>query len=281
MKSLLRTLRKRLPLLIGVLLAGLVFVYALWPAAIAVEVARAVRGPLRVTVDQDGKTCIRDRYVVSAPSPDGSFALACDRATKSCAGQTVLAVIEPRDPELLDASARSVAEARVKAAESAVKQAVPILEKAQANYNQAVKDLARTRQGAMTGVIPPQDHEAAITCERTTSLELKAAQFGRRSLGSSWNRRRPRSCELDRPSLVRKKHGGSKFDRPLMAGCSKSFKRAQLWSLLVCVCSNWAIRQTWKWRSTSCQQTPLRCGRGLRSCWSTGAAKARSLGGCG
>jgi HlyD family secretion protein len=42
-------------------------VYAFTPAALYVEVARAERGPLQVTVDEDGWTRARDRYVVTAP----------------------------------------------------------------------------------------------------------------------------------------------------------------------------------------------------------------------
>ena len=38
-----------------------------WPQPVAVEVATVGRGPLRVTVDEDGKTRIKERYVVSTP----------------------------------------------------------------------------------------------------------------------------------------------------------------------------------------------------------------------
>ena len=108
---------------------ALVVVYALKPTTVPVEVVRAERGRLRVTVDEDGKTRIRDRYVVSAPLTGRLVRIALRPGDEVKAGQTVLATIEPRDPELLDASARAIAEARVKAAETAVKQAAPLLEK--------------------------------------------------------------------------------------------------------------------------------------------------------
>ena len=42
-------------------------VYGLIPAPIEVDLATIERGSIRVTVDQDGKTRIREKYVVSAP----------------------------------------------------------------------------------------------------------------------------------------------------------------------------------------------------------------------
>ena len=178
-----RRLRKRLPLVIGGLLVAAVALYAAWPAPVPVEVAAAGRGPLRVTVDQDGKTRIHDRYVVSAPLSGRLVRIGLRPGDEVKAGQTILAVIEPRDPDLLDVSARTTAEARVKAAEATVKQAAPNLEKAQASHAQAVRELERARAGGATGAIPPQDVETAATRERTTALELKAAQFASQIAG--------------------------------------------------------------------------------------------------
>ena len=173
----LRWLKRRMPLLVGGLLAAAAIAYAAWPQPVPVEVARAERGPLRVTVDQDGRTRIRERYVVSAPLGGRLVRIGLRPGDEVRAGQTVLAVVEPPDPALLDASARAAAEARVKAAEAAARQAGPVLDKAQANHALAVKELDRARAGSMTGAVPPQDLEAAVTRELTTALELKAARF--------------------------------------------------------------------------------------------------------
>ena len=51
---------------IAVLIAvGLFFGFR--PQPVAVDVGTATRGPLRVTVEQEGKTRVVDRYVISAP----------------------------------------------------------------------------------------------------------------------------------------------------------------------------------------------------------------------
>ena len=58
--------RRWLPYLGGVILVGLITA-GLWPKPVPVESARAAIGTLRATVDEEGKTRIKQRYVISAP----------------------------------------------------------------------------------------------------------------------------------------------------------------------------------------------------------------------
>ena len=78
-----------------------------------------------MTVDEDGKTRIREKYVVSAPLNGRILRISLDPGDKVEAGKTLLTMIEPRDPELLDARTVAQAEARVKAAEATLRQAEP------------------------------------------------------------------------------------------------------------------------------------------------------------
>ncbi len=172
-----RILKKRWPILFGALVVVAIIVYALWPEGVPVEVAVAGRGPLRVTVDEDGKTRIRDRYIVSAPLTGRLVRIGLRAGDEVRARQTIVATIEPKDPDLLDVSARTAAEARVKAAEATKRQSAPNLDKARVAHDQAIKDLERARKGAVTGAVPPQDYDAAITREHSTAQELRAAQF--------------------------------------------------------------------------------------------------------
>lgn len=52
--------------LLAVLLIG-GLAWAFWPQPVPVDLATIERGPLRVTVDGEGQTRVRDVYVVSAP----------------------------------------------------------------------------------------------------------------------------------------------------------------------------------------------------------------------
>src|SRR5919201_1915991 len=83
------------------------------PRPLPVDLALAARGPLRVTVDEDGKTRIKERYVVSAPVFGRLQRIELRPGAAVEAGQTVLAVIEPSLPDLLDERTRAAAQARV------------------------------------------------------------------------------------------------------------------------------------------------------------------------
>jgi HlyD family secretion protein len=75
-------------------LAGLVAVPVLRPSRLRVETARAARGPLRVTVDAEGKTRVRDLFTVTAPVTGLLKRIELRRGDPVHAGATV-AIIEP------------------------------------------------------------------------------------------------------------------------------------------------------------------------------------------
>jgi HlyD family secretion protein len=151
--------------------------YSFWPRPIEVDVARASRGSLRVTVDEDGKTRIKERYVVSAPLAGQLQRISLRAGDSVVAGKTLLAVIEPGDPGLLDDRSRTQAEARVKAAEAARKQAVARLERARFAHDLAVKELQRFRQMVIGRETTYQDLESAEHKERMAQEDTKASQF--------------------------------------------------------------------------------------------------------
>lgn len=166
-------------LLLGVFALAIVavLVYAFWPKPVAVDMAEVGRGPLMVTVDEDGKTRIKDRYVVSAPLAGRLARIQLDAGDEIKAGETLLAVIEPGDPELLDAREVAQAEARVKAAEVALTQAEPALEKAHAELDFAEANLARVEHLAAKGAVAKGELDEAQRLFRTRTEEYKAARF--------------------------------------------------------------------------------------------------------
>lgn len=151
--------------------------YAMWPAPIEADLATVVRGPLRVTVDEDGKTRIKDRFIVSAPLAGRLQRIALRAGDQVKGGETVLAVIEPKDPDLLDASTRAQAEARVKAMEAARKQASANLDKARNDYKFAGTDLSRLRTAFESGGASRQELDAAESKERSSAELVRSAQF--------------------------------------------------------------------------------------------------------
>lgn len=151
--------------------------WAFWPRPAVVDVAAVTRGPMLVTIDEDGRTRIRERYVVSAPLAGRMLRIQLHPGDPVAAGCTVVAAIEPTDPAMLDARSRAEAEARLGAAEAARGQAVPRLERARTQHHFAAADLRRVRQMFEKRSATGRELDAAEEKERTTHQELRAAEF--------------------------------------------------------------------------------------------------------
>jgi HlyD family secretion protein len=117
---------------------------------------------MRVTVDEEGKTRVMERYLVSAPLSGRLRRIDLEPGDPVRAGQTVLASIDPADPALLDVRSRAEGEARVQAAEAARRLASADLEKAKVAELQA----ASARQSV----------EAAASALQVAEFELEMAR---------------------------------------------------------------------------------------------------------
>src|SRR5688572_3777075 len=97
-----------------IVVAGLVAV-AFWPETVPVEIGSVTRGPLVVTVDEEGRTRVRDRFVVSAPVSGRVLRIELepgDAVTRSA----IVARMRAEAPPLLDERTREEAEAAVESA---------------------------------------------------------------------------------------------------------------------------------------------------------------------
>ena len=188
-----------------VLIAAIVVVglgYAFWPQPVEVDLAKVERGPLQVTVDEDGKTRIREKYVVSAPLAGRLLRIDMDAGDPVEAGKTLLATIEPRDPELLDARTIAQAEARVRTAEATLKKMEPMIEQVRAAQAYAEAELARARNagGAVTkSELENAEYEYRRASEeqRSTRIQEEIAQFELEQAQAALLRTRPRDNEAD------------------------------------------------------------------------------------
>lgn len=117
----------------GVFLAGVVglIVLASLPKPVPVDVAEVARGALEVTVDQDGQTRVKDRYVVSAPLT-GTLGRLELRAGDVIEEGSIVARIAPLAPQLMDARSRAQSEARVQASLASQRQARAAVSRAEA-----------------------------------------------------------------------------------------------------------------------------------------------------
>ena len=155
----------------------LALVWAFLPAPVDVAVGRAVRGDLIVTVDHEGQTRVKERYVVSSPLAGRLLRVEWKPGDPVVARQTLLAVIEPADPELLDARARQQANARVDGANAARKEAGTALERARILHAQEKSEVERLHQLRMRQTVTEREYEMALFREQAAATDVRAAEF--------------------------------------------------------------------------------------------------------
>lgn len=169
-----RVLNTVLLLVVIAVVVGLLFIW-LRPAPVRVELARASRGPLRVTVDGEGKTRVRDRYVVAAPVA-GRLRRISLRRGDIVVQRQLIAEIEPLPLAPLDPRQRAEAIGRVRAAEDAKAEVDRMVERYKTTYKQARRDLGRSELLARDGVISRQEVEEAETAVATGLREYEAVR---------------------------------------------------------------------------------------------------------
>jgi HlyD family secretion protein len=149
--------------LVGLIIAGL------WPQPVPVETAQATVGTLRTTVNEEGKTRIKQRFLVSTPVTGQLRRIPFKAGAEVTAGQTVLAVIEPLAPTPLDARARTLAEARRDSA-------LANLEKARAAGSFAASELRRFEKLFAEKTVSTQELEAIQLRESAAAKDTTAAE---------------------------------------------------------------------------------------------------------
>jgi HlyD family secretion protein len=178
----LRLVKRLLWALIGAALVGAIG-YGLRPAPVLVETATVARGTFRITVNEDGRTRVKDRYLVSAPLT-GSIARPSLEAGDAVSQGDVLVRMLPTASPMLDPRARAEAEARVEAAGAAVRQAATAVERTRAALIFARREAERQRTLLRAGAAAPQVAEQAELAERMRAEELASAEFGRQVAAS-------------------------------------------------------------------------------------------------
>jgi HlyD family secretion protein len=190
----LRLLKNRRVLGSAAVIAVLVAI-VMWPTTIPVDVARVARGPLMVTVDEEGVTRVRDRFIVSAPLSGRVLRIELDPGDRVKRGQ-VVAQVRAEAPPLLDARTRAEAEVGVESARAALGRARAEEQRARATLAQAQRDVARTRELAATGAVAKQQAETQEVDVRVAEETVNAAAFAVRAAMSELQRTQVRLAPL-------------------------------------------------------------------------------------
>lgn len=161
---------------LGVMAALALGVWAMVPRPLPVESAKVTKGKFVATVDEDGKTRIRERYVVAAPLP-GRLTRVRLKAGDAVKADDMIAAIVPAPAPFLDPRSRRDQEERLGIAEATRERTKAMVERAQAQTAQAKKEFDRIRTLTETGSSTAQALERADTAMRVANRELRAAEF--------------------------------------------------------------------------------------------------------
>ncbi len=169
-------MRRIIPVLISLAIVSAI-VYSFWPKPLPVDMEKVVEGPLSVSINEEGKTRIKERYIVSAPLAGQLRRIELDAGDIAEASKTLVAVIEPTDPSLLDERAIAETEARVKGAEANLAQSNVSIERAKVALEYAQNDDRRTRTLRERRQATQEALEQGELLLRTRVEDLRAAEF--------------------------------------------------------------------------------------------------------
>lgn len=151
-------------------------VYAFLPQPVPVDMSEVTRGPMLVTVSDDGMTRVRDLYEVSAPVSGNVIRIELEPGDPVIAGETVLAYLQPVDPTLLDRRTAREAEAAVQAAEAALSLARSEVESAEAELEFANAEFNRYQTLAETNTASAAALDRARLNQARGSANLSTAR---------------------------------------------------------------------------------------------------------
>jgi HlyD family secretion protein len=173
------------------------------PAPILVEVALVARGRFVATVEDDGRTRVRDRYVISAPVA-GRLLRSQMRAGDVVSADEVVATILPSPPALLDPRARREAEERLGAAEAFVLETASQVERLRGVREEAEAEAARARTLRQSGVMAAQQFERVELAALVAERELSAAEMRQHAAEHALDQARAVLRRFDSPDSAEK-----------------------------------------------------------------------------
>lgn len=161
---------------VTVLLVGGALAVAFWPQPTMVDMGEVRRGTLQLTIDEEGRTRVRDAYIVSTPVAGQLQRVSVLPGDPVVRGQTIVAHMRPTNPAALDVRTREQAQAVVTAAEAALRVSRADLNAALANSDLAQSELDRTEQLVERGISSPAALDAARQRARVAQANVDTAE---------------------------------------------------------------------------------------------------------
>jgi HlyD family secretion protein len=142
------------------------------PDPVDVETMAVAASDLDVTVAEDGRVRMVDRYVVTAPVAGRLERIALREGTQVSAGQLVARI----QPLPLDEPMRAQLQARLEATRAHLRAAQSTVTQARPAYEQASRELQRRQALAAQGAVAEESVEQFTLAVRAREAELNAAE---------------------------------------------------------------------------------------------------------
>jgi HlyD family secretion protein len=171
-------------ILIGLAVAATValLLWAFAPRPLPVETATATVARFERSIDEDARTRVRDRYVISAPLA-GQVSRISLREGDAVAPDTVVATLTPALSPMLDARSEAQLAARVETADAAVARAKARIARARTSLAQARDSLRRSEALARDRFISASQLQSERLAVRAAEQELASAEEDRHVAG--------------------------------------------------------------------------------------------------
>jgi HlyD family secretion protein len=156
-------------------LVALALAWGFWPRPVLIETAEVARRALQVTVEEEGRTRVMDRFVLYAPVAGYLRRIELHVGDAVELGET-LAQLDPLRPVVLDPRSRAEAEARVAAARSALARAESAARQAEAEAELAAEEFRRREDLLARDLISRSEFDQARGRTRALDAARAAAE---------------------------------------------------------------------------------------------------------
>jgi len=171
------TLLRKHPVItiVAVVVVGLL-IFGFWPQAVHVEAVAVKQAPMAVTIEEEGRTRIIDRYVIAAPVDGVACRVQLNVGDPVKQGEVLLNVSPLKSP-VLDKRSQAQAEARVAAAQSNLRAAREQATAAEAAARLAATEHARLKPLLEKKLVARDAYDKALTAVQTTAAAKRSADF--------------------------------------------------------------------------------------------------------
>ncbi|HKJ33163.1 MAG TPA: HlyD family efflux transporter periplasmic adaptor subunit [Balneolales bacterium] len=168
--------RKKAGIISAVVIVLLLLLYGFWPRPVEVDAWEIKSEPFRVTIEEEGRTRVKDRYVITSPVSGIAMRLDRDVGDKVSKGETLLC-LEPLRSDVLDPRRRAEAQARVQATKAALEAAKETANAAKADADLAQNELKRMQGLFKEGSATQQMLDQAEANARRAKAHLTSSNF--------------------------------------------------------------------------------------------------------